>query len=315
MKVAVTGANGFIGTRVVSMLEENNLTVHACIRNASSDGITPETYNRYIVGDIGPNTDWSKALYGTDAVIHTAARVHVMRDTASDPLEMFRDVNVRGTLNLAKQAAEHGVKRFVYVSSIKVNGESTELAKPFTAEDMPAPIDPYGISKFEAERVLFSLADETGLEIAIVRPTLVYGPGVKGNFATIMRALKRGLPLPLGAIIGNKRSLVALDNLASLLITCATHPAAANQIFLVKDGEDLSTTALLTRLGAAMGVPIRLLPVHESILLYGARALGRADLARRLFGSLQVDDSKTREVLSWTPVLDVDEGLRLACNT
>ncbi len=297
------------------MLEDDNIEVIRCLRNKSTTGYAMHEVNNHYVGDIGPLTDWTVALQGVFAVIHTAARVHVMHDVTPDPLEAFREVNFWGTLNLARQAVASGVRRIVFVSSVKVHGESTELGKPFTAEDMPAPIDPYGISKLEAERCLFSLAAETGIEIVIVRPPLVYGPGVKGNFAAIMHILKKGLPLPLGALKGNRRSMVALDNLASLLVICATHPAARNQVFLVKDGEDLSTVALLNRLGAAMEVPVRLLPVPESILLFGARALGRTDLARRLLGSLQVDDSRTRETLSWTPVIEVDEGLRAACKS
>jgi UDP-glucose 4-epimerase len=234
-----------------------------------------------------------------------------MSDTATDPLEEFRRVNVQGTLNLARQAAAVGVRRFVFVSSIKVNGESTQLGFPFTADDAPAPLDAYGVSKMEAEQGLRELAAQTGMEVVIIRPPLVYGPGVKANFAAMMRWLRRGVPLPLGAI-HNQRSLVALDNLVDLIVTCLTHPAAANQTFLVSDGEDVSTTELLRRMGKAMGHPARLLPVPTGLLKLAATIVGRRDMAQRLCGSLQVDIEKTRRLLDWTPPLSLDQGLRKA---
>jgi nucleoside-diphosphate-sugar epimerase len=244
--------------------------------------------------------------------MHIAARVHVMNERAGDPLAEFRRVNVDGTLNLARQAASAGANRFVFVSSIKVNGESTTETQPFTAADTPAPQDPYGISKMEAEQGLRQIAAETGMEVVIVRPPLVYGPGVKANFASMMRAVQRGLPLPLGSVTHNRRSFVALDNLVDLLITCIDHPAAANQTFLVSDGEDLSTTDLLRRLGQALNKPARLFPVPPSLLQLGANLLGKGDMAQRLLGNLQVDISHTRNTLNWTPPISVDEGLRRA---
>jgi UDP-glucose 4-epimerase len=234
-----------------------------------------------------------------------------MADTVSDPLQEFRRVNVQATLNLARQAAAAGVRRFVFVSSIKVNGELTQPESAFKADDAPAPLDAYGISKMEAEQGLREIALQTGMEVVIIRPPLVYGSGVKANFAAMMRWLKRGVPLPLGAI-QNQRSLVALDNLVDLIVTCLTHPAAANQTFLVSDGEDVSTTELLRRMGQALGSPARLLPVHASWLKLAAAMLGKADMAQRLCGSLQVDISKTRQLLGWQPPLSLDTGLKKA---
>ncbi len=252
-------------------------------------------------------------LSRVDAIVHLAARVHVMNDTASDPLTEFRRVNVDGTLNLARQAAAAGVRRFVFVSSVKVNGEETLPGKPFSAADAPAPVDPYGISKFEAERGLLQLASETGLEVVIVRPPLVYGPGVKANFEKMVRWLAKGMPLPLGGVHANRRSLIGLDNLVDLLTVCLRHPAAAGHVFMASDGEDLSTTDLLRRLGKAMHRPARLVPVPPALLELGGRLLGREDVVRRLTGSLQVDIGKTRQVLGWEPPVAVDEGLQRVC--
>ena len=265
----------------------------------------------YATGDLEPSSDWSAALVGISTVVHCAARVHVMADTAADPLTEFRRLNVQGTLNLAHQSASAGVQRFVFVSSIKVNGEATQSGSPFAADDVAAPLDAYGISKMEAEQGLRDLAAKTGLEVVIIRPPLVYGPGVKANFAAMMRWLQRGIPLPLGAI-HNQRSLVALDNLVDLIVTSLTHPAAANQTFLVSDGEDVSTTELLRRMGQAMGRPARLIPVPVSLLKLAAALVGKPDVAQRLCGSLQVDIEKTRRLLDWTPPLSLDQGLRKA---
>jgi UDP-glucose 4-epimerase len=218
---------------------------------------------------------------------------------------------VDGTLRLARLAVESSVKRFVFISSIKVNGEETSPGRPYSATDAPAPVDPYGISKDEAERGLRAIARETGLEVVVVRPVLVYGPGVKGNFRLLVRCLKRGLPLPLGAV-DNRRSLVALDNLVDLVVRCVSHPAAANQTFLVSDGEDMSTTALLRRTAAALGKPARLLPVPATILRAAAAVTGHREAARRLLGSLQVDITATCSRLDWSPPISVDEGLRRA---
>lgn len=305
MTVLVTGATGFVGQALVGRLAADAVPVRAAVRNP----VQLAGAQVVAVGDIGPRTDWRTALAGVDCVVHLAARVHVMREQAADPLAEFRKVNVDGTLALARQAAAAGVRRFIFISSIKVSGESTAPGRPFAADDVPAPVDPYGISKLEAERGLSALAAETRMEVVIIRPVLVYGPGVKANFRSMMAWLRRGMPLPLGAI-HNQRSLVALDNLVDMIVTCLDHPAAAGQVFLVSDGEDLSTTGLLRRMGVALGKPARLLPVPATWLGGAARLLGRGDVAQRLCGSLQVDIEKTRRLLGWTPPVTVDEALR-----
>jgi nucleoside-diphosphate-sugar epimerase len=260
------------------------------------------------VGDL-ERADVSTLLPSVDVLIHAAARAHLMKDEVADPLAEYRRVNVEGTLNVARQAAAAGVKRFVFISSIKVNGEATVKGKAFHADDIPAPEDAYGLSKLEAEQSLVKLAAETGMELVIIRPPLVYGPGVKGNFASMIKLVGKELPLPLGAI-HNKRSLVGIDNLVDLIIRCIDHPAAANQVFLAGDGEDLSTTELLRGVGRAMGKSARLIPVPAGLLQLGATVLGRKAMAQRLLGSLQVDISKTCELLNWKPPYTVEEGLR-----
>ncbi len=249
------------------------------------------------------------ALSGVDILVHCAARVHVMLDASSDPLTEYRIVNVQGTLRLAEQAAHAGVRRFVFISSIKVNGEETQPGVPFTADDLPAPCDPYGVSKMEAEQQLKLLAERTGMEVVIIRPVLVYGPGVKANFRSMMGWLSKGIVLPLGSI-RNQRSLVSLDNLVDLIVTCLDHPAAAGQTFLVSDGDDMSTTDLLTRMGTALGRPARLIPVPTVLLRLGARLVGRRAVGQRLCGSLQVDIEKTRRLLGWKPPVKVSDALR-----
>lgn len=250
-------------------------------------------------------------MRGVHAVVHCAARVHVMQDGAPDPLQVYREVNVDGTLNLALQAAQAGVRRFVFVSSIKVNGESTLPGHAFSADDQPEPLDSYGVSKLEAEQGLWKIAAQTGMEVVIVRPPLVYGPGVKANFASMMRWVSLGVPLPLGRI-HNARSMVALDNLIDLLVTCLKHPAAAGQTFLVSDGEDVSTTELLRRTARAMGRRALLLNVPASRLEMVASLLGKRAMAQRLCGSLQVNIDKTRSTLGWEPPLTLDQGLKKA---
>lgn len=310
MSTLVTGANGYLGSALCSRAASNGLPVRACVRTAIE--ISPGTAGKIAVGAVDGATDWAPALHGCTTVMHLAARVHVMAERASNPLVEFRRVNVDGTLNLARQAVAAGVRRFVFVSSVKVNGESTATDHAFSAADAPAPQDPYGISKMEAEQGLRQIAAETGMEVVIVRPPLVYGPGVKANFAALMRAVQRGVPLPLASVAHNRRSFVALDNLVDLLVTCIDHPAAANQTFLVSDGEDLSTADLLRRLGQAMNKPARLFPVPPSLLQLGANILGKGDMAQRLLGNLQVDIGHTRNTLNWNPPISVDEGLRRA---
>jgi len=259
---------------------------------------------------ISPDQDWSSTLSGVSAVVHCAARVHVMSEEAADPLFEFRRVNVDGTLNLARQASEAGVRRFVFLSSIKVNGEYTDLGHPFTADQIPVPSDPYGVSKYEAEMGLRTLSRETGMEVVIIRSPLVYGPGVKANFLSMMNWLRRGIPLPLRSVTKNRRSFVFIDNLVSMIIACINHPAAANQTFLVSDDEDLSTAGLLDRMALALGCPSKLITVPTALITLGAKLIGRSDISRRLCGSLQVDINKTKDFLGWSPPVSVDEGLR-----
>jgi nucleoside-diphosphate-sugar epimerase len=309
--ILVTGASGFVGGALVRRLIANgacNSVVVAVRRKAES---LAEVIRQVQVGELLPATDWGQALQDVDVVVHCAGRVHVMQDDAMDPLQAYREVNVNGTLSLAIQAAQAGVGRFVFVSSIKVNGEATQHGYPFTADDVPAPLDPYGMSKLEAEQGLREIESQTGMEVVVVRPPLVYGPGVKANFASIMRWVARGIPLPLGAI-HNSRSLVALDNLVDLLVACLKHPAAAGQTFLVSDGEDVSTTELLRRTAQAMGQKALLLPVPASVLVLCATLLGKRAVAQRLCGSMQVDIAKTCRLLGWIPPLTLDQGLRKA---
>jgi nucleoside-diphosphate-sugar epimerase len=302
----ITGFNGFIGSALAQESVQRGMQVRGVVRSSCAFLSGFETSS---VDTIDGETDWSLLLQDSEVVIHLAARVHVMSDSAVNPLVEYRKVNTDGALNLARQAVAAGVRRFVFLSSIKVNGESTSLSQPFKANDIPNPQDPYAVSKYEAEQGLLEIAGKSDMDVVIIRPPLVYGPGVKANFLTMMRWLQKGIPLPLGAI-HNQRSLVALDNLVDLIITCLDHPAAANQVFLAGDGEDLSTPELLRRLGLAMGKPARLLPVPVPLLQAGASLLGRRDMAQRLCESLQVDISKARNLLGWNPPTSVDEGLR-----
>lgn len=307
MRVLLTGASGFVGRAVQARLLADGLHRLRCAQRKAP--VAPLAGVEYCLApSLEAEADWSQALADVDAVIHCAARVHVMHEQAADPLAEFRRANVEGTLCLAQQAVAAGVRRFVFVSSIKVNGEQTLPGQAYRADDVSDATDPYGISKREAEDELLALAAETGLEVVIVRPPLIYGPGVKANFLSMMRWLQRGVPLPFGAI-GNRRSLVALDNLVDLLVVCLTHPAASGQRFLVCDGEDLSTTELLRRLSAALGRTARLLPVPQALIEWAAILLGRRQLNQRLCGSLQVNMDKTRERLGWAPPLSVDQAL------
>lgn len=309
MKVMVTGVTGFIGSALASTLSASGYSV-CCASRRSPPRLTGE---HFIIDSLDADTAWSEALNAVDVVVHCAARVHVMNETAADPLAEYRRINVDGTLNLARQAAHAGVGRFIFLSSIKVNGESSQAGPAFTAQDLPAPADPYSISKWEAEEALRDLSKATGMELVIIRPVLVYGPGVKGNFNSMMGWLNRGIPLPLGAI-HNKRSLVALDNLVHLIITSIAHPAAANQVFLVSDGQDISTTDLLQKMATALDKPARLLPVPASLLEYAASVLGKRGVAQRLCTSLQVDITHTRETLAWKPPVALSEGLQAAAD-
>jgi UDP-glucose 4-epimerase len=305
--VLVTGANGFLGAALCQALSAV-MQVSGAIRPLS----VPRKGSAWktVSGELSASFNWMGALSGVSSVVHCAARVHVVRESLADPLAAFRAVNVDGTLSLARQAAEAGVRRFIFISSIKVNGERSLLGSPFMADQTPAPDDFYGVSKFEAEEGLRALSRETGMEVVIIRPPLVYGPGVKANFLAMIRWLHLGVPLPLGGVTENRRSLVFLDNLVDLIVTCIDHPKAANQKFLVSDDEDMSTAELLQRMGIALCRPAKLISVPPQLLVFGAKLIGRPGIAQRLCGSLQVDISKTKELLGWSPPVRVDSALQ-----
>jgi len=302
-RCVLTGANGFVGSRLLERIAPIMEVVTAGRRPPVA--VTEAAFVQ--VGNIDRGTDWRPAFRaGVDVVVHAAGRAHVMKEIGADPLAVFRSINVEGTVNLARQAAEAGTRRFVFISSIGVNGGET--VQPFTAVDTPAPQEPYAVSKLEAEQELLELSQESGMEVVIVRPPLVYGPNAPGNFGRLVSAVRRGMPLPLGAV-HNRRTLVALDNLVDLIMHCMEHPAAANEVFLAGDSEDLSTTELLRRLGNALGRPARLLPVPVPWMEWGAGLLGRRSTVRKICGNLQVDICKARELLDWQPPVSVDEGL------
>lgn len=307
-RVLVTGGNGFLGRALCARLVREGHLVRASVRGGAIDAAASI---EAVQGELVPTYDWSLSLRDVDAVVHTAARAHVIRDREENPLEVFRAANVAATLNLARQAAATGVRRLIFISSVGVNGGQTKGAA-FSELDRANPHTPYAISKYEAEQVLREIARDTGLEVVIIRPPLIHGPGAPGNFGVLLRALAGGWPLPLGALTHNRRSLVGLDNLVDFIITCLWRPQGANETFLVSDGEDLSTADLLRRLGAAMGRPARLLPVPVGLLALGTNLLGKPEVFQSLCGSLQVDMGKTRELLGWSPPIGVDEGLKRA---
>lgn len=303
MHVLVTGANGFVGRALLPMLAQAGHAVRAAVR-VDGDGWRPVGVDVVAVGDIGPATDWQAAVDGVEGVIHLAARAHVMRDSAADPLAEYRRVNVEGTRRLIAATRSAGVRRFVFVSSVKVNGERT-ADRPFSEADPPSPEDAYGLSKWEAERCLALC----GMETAIVRPPLVYGPGVKGNFLRLLRFCDMALPLPLGAV-RNARSLIYVGNLAAALVRVLEHPAASGRTFLVRDGEDVSVPQLVGRMADALGRPARLVPVPAALLRGAAAVVGRPGVVARLLDSLTVDDRRIRQALAWQPPFTMEEGLR-----
>ncbi len=303
--VGVTGASGLVGAWLVRDLVARGFSVREISRTKPAS--QPAGVGWAASPDLGPEADWSRAVAGLDVIIHAAARVHVMNDRASDPLAAFRAANTLGTLALARQAAAAGVKRLVFVSSIKVNGEGTDIDRPYRADDPAAPCDPYGQSKLEAEQGLFDIARATGLEVVVVRPVLVYGPRVKANFRAVMKAVASRVPLPF-ARVRNLRSMVFVGNLSDLCIRAAEHPAAVGETFLVSDGEDLSTADLVRRLALAMGRRPMLVPIPIGVLTVLGAVTGKGAAVRRLLGSLRVDITHTRSTLDWRPAYTVEQG-------
>lgn len=308
INVAISGANGFVGKALTEKFATLScLDVHAFARQAPALPLMGVKYN--IVGDLSTEKNLKELLLGVDVVVHTAARVHVMNDNNANPLAEFRRVNVEGTLNLAQYAFSAGVRRFIYLSSVKVNGDESLLNFPMSPESLKIPLDPYGISKMEAELSLLEFSRHTGMEVVIIRPPLIYGPGVRANFRTMMNWLVRRVPLPFKAI-NNRRSLVSIENLIDLISLCLVHPDAAGETFMVSDGEDLSTPELFSRIGLALGRPALLFSVPPSLLKLSASLIGQGAVAQRLCGSLQVDISKTQMLLGWSPPLCVEDGLK-----
>jgi nucleoside-diphosphate-sugar epimerase len=302
-KILLTGYSGFVGSKVLSHFSEELDSIKCLGR---SEPLTGE----YVSGELNSTSVYAAALTDVDVVIHCAARVHIMNDHSADPLADFREVNTAGTINLAEQALAAGVKRFIFVSSIKVNGESTELDKPFTSNDKRCPEDFYGQSKSEAEELLLQLASDSDLEVVIIRPTLVYGPGVKANFASLLNLVSKGLPLPFGCITNNKRSLVSVSNLVDLIITCIEHPNAVNQVFLVSDDHDISTATMLRYMSQALNQPSRMLPIPLWCYSLAGKILGKQNIVNRLIGSLQVDITHTKVTLGWTPPQSIEDGFK-----
>ncbi len=308
MKILVTGLNGFVGLPLSRHLIIAGYQVVGGVRSPDSLGTVNPHIQLKAIGDIDEITNWQDCLSGVECVVHLANRAHVMNEQSSNPLALYRKVNTEGTLNLARQAAAAGVKRFIFISSVKVNGESTLPGNPFRADDVSIPLDPYGLSKYEAELGLKKISQETGLEVVIIRPPLIYGPGVKANFLKMMRWVERGIPLPLGSI-QNQRSLLGIDNLIDFIHVCLTHPKAAGQTFLVSDDHDLSTTELLKGIACSMGQSSKLVAIPQRALKWILGVLGQRRIAERLCGSLQLDIQPTKDQLGWQPPYSVEDQL------
>ncbi|MCP4956434.1 MAG: SDR family oxidoreductase [Photobacterium aquimaris] len=307
MNILLSGSSGFVGSALLEKLNINK------VKMLTRDTTVVDDKNYFYCKDF-LSFDFKNRFHDIDVFIHCAARVHVMKDASINPIEEYREVNTAGTLNLARQAVEAGVKRFIFISSIKVNGESTQIGVPFKATDKPNPQDPYGQSKAEAEEQLLALAKETGLEVVIIRPTLVYGAGVKANFASLMKLVSKGLPLPFGSITTNRRSLVSVYNLVDLIITCIDHPNAANQVFLVSDDHDLSTAEMVRQMGLALSKPAKLIPVPVFCYSFVGKITGKQDVVSRLIGSLQVDISETKQRLNWMPPYKLEDGFKMTAS-
>jgi len=311
-RILVTGATGFIGRALcVELLRQGHAVRAALRREQDRERAVIEGVEHAITGDITAATDWHAALKGVEAVVHLAARVHLMRDEASKPLTAYRAINTQGTLNLARQAASAGVRRFLFVSSIKVNGEGLDI--PYTEDDPPMPADPYAVSKWEAEQGLMAIAAQTGLELVILRPPLVYGPGVGGNFLRLLRVIHRGIPLPLGSI-HNQRDLLYLGNLINAMVLCLNHPSAQGKTFLIRDGEPLATPDLIRRLAREMQRKPNLFPIPPIVLCLLGKMTGKSGEITRLTGAMRIDDDKLRTQLGWEPPFTVDAGLRETVN-
>jgi len=308
-RTLISGSSGFIGQYLGRYLSERSYHIINTYRSLP-DKLHNEDKSHFSINNIDAGTQWQIALNNVDSVVHLAARVHVMQETDADPLNAFREVNTQGTMNLARQAVQAGVKRFVYLSSIKVNGEQT-TKHPFYADDLSEPQDPYALSKHEAEQQLLALGKETGLEVVIIRPPLVYGPEVKGNFSRLIALVGKSLPLPLAGI-NNARSLVNIENLCSFIHTCLIHPKATGEVFLVSDGRDLSTSELFEKIAQALDKKSRLFYLPPGLIKLITTILGRKAEYERLFGSLQVDIAKNKQLLDWQPICSVEQGMRLA---
>lgn len=308
MKIFITGATGFVGKTLVKELVSEGHSLIATVRAFTTE-LPPEVEQKQVdLSGLDVENTIIDTLKNVELVIHTAARVHIMQDKAADPLTEFRQMNVDTTAELARQSAKAGVKRFIFLSSIKVNGESTDQRDAFRESDEPAPEDAYGQSKLEAELALLELAQSTSMEIVIIRPPLIYGPGVKANFGCMIKIIIKGLPLPFGAV-SNQRSMLAIDNLVDFITLCATHPAAANQIFLLADGDDVSTTELFKKIAKAYKQPARLIPIPVPWMTFFAKLAGKHNITARLFGNLQIDIDKARQLLGWKPVTTMDQQL------
>lgn len=306
MLIAITGASGFLGQALCTSFASYGYKVRGIVRPKKV--IKQDDIEYIAINNIGANTNWSDALLGVDCVLHLAARAHVMNETGSIALDKYRAINVEGTRRLAKQALACKVKRFIYLSSIKVNGETTSGSNYFTSKDIPKPEDPYGISKWEAEQVLWDIAERTNLEVVVVRPTLIYGQNMKGNLLRLFNLVASGLPLPLGSL-HNKRSLISLDNLADLLIKCVHHQNAKGQTLLASDNDDISITELLHSISIALGKPSRLIPIPANLLKLCINILGKKEIANRILENLQVDISETKKLLDWQPPISISKGL------
>jgi len=308
MKVAVTGANGFIGTALTHKLCEKGYDVRGIVRSKERSLNRNSRLEIFAVGEINSDTNWNDALKGIDVVIHLASRVHKLNDASINPLAEYRRVNTDGTQRLAEISARAGVKRLIFISTIKVNGEKT-AGDAFTENHLAHPQDPYAISKWEAEQALHNISDATGLEIVILRLPLVYGQGVKANFLRLLDMVNKNIPLPL-SMVNNKRSMIYIGNLVDAIIRCIEHPDAVNKTFLVSDGQDVSTPELIRMIAGAMGKKAKLFPCPLSLLKMIGKVAGKSDEIERLTGSLQIDTAKIRRELSWTPPFTMEQGLR-----